>query len=253
MGAPRILVSTWRRQGYSLGPILRDMVGAEAQYISFVQRGGGAVYLATQPAEVTAAAAADAVAGFDGLVLIGGEDLAPETSGISVEEPGANASAERDSWESGLLAAALSADLPVLAVCRGLQLLNCHLGGSLHAEIGGRYADHPVVPAPLEEALAYRHPVRLDPGSRLAGIVGTESLSVNSLHHQAIDRLADGLTVTGRSEDGLVEAVELDSAYWCLGVQWHPELLPPDDPRQGALGDAFVEACRSRRASAYPN
>lgn len=246
MGSPRILLSTWRRQGHSLGPILREMVGAEVQYIAFVQRCGGTVYLATQPDQVTPAAAAQVLAGFDGLVLIGGEDLAPETSGIEVESPGENASAERDRWESGLLAAALSADVPVLAVCRGLQLLNCHLGGTLYAEIGGRYADHPVVPAPLEEALAYRHEVQLDPQSRLAAIIGSEPIQVNSLHHQAIDRLAETLRVTGRSGDGMVEAVELDSAYWCLGVQWHPELMPADDPRQRALGEAFVSACRAQ-------
>ena len=244
---PRVLLNTWRRQGRVFGPPLRDMYGVEVQYVHAVQRAGARVLLSpqadagTDPREV--------LDGMDGLVLIGGEDLAAAVSGVDPCLVGANASGSRDLWEIALLQAALDADLPVLAICRGLQLLNAARGGTLHGDIAGTTPEHPPVPADTELALAHRHGVAFTPGS-LVGTVYGSGKGVNSLHHQAVDRLGDGLQVTARASDGCVEAVELAGARWCVGVQWHPELLPDDELEQG-LFRTFVAECAEARSARY--
>lgn len=238
--APRILCTTWRRQGRTFGPPLRDMYGAEVQYVHALQRAGAVVFLAPQPTNDTDATAA--IAGFDGLVAIGGEDLAAEVSGADPETIGENASADRDRWELALIGAALRADVPLLAVCRGMQLLNVGLGGTLVGEISGSSPEHPPVPSDTERALAYRHQVTFSPDSLAARCYGLPAKPTNSLHHQAIDTVGAGLVVTGRADDGVVEALELPGHRWCLGIQWHPELMP-DDPLEAGVFTAFLEAC----------
>jgi putative glutamine amidotransferase len=238
---PRILSTSWRRQGRTFGPVLRDMFGSEVQYVHSVQEAGGDVYLVPQPAGYRDAS--ELVSGFDGLVLIGGEDLAAEVSGADPATIGENPSADRDRWEIALLQAALAMDVPVLAICRGLQVLNVAFGGTLHGDISGCSAEHPSVPDVLSDALAYRHRITVEPGSLLHAGLGSTVLDVNSLHHQAVDRVGDGIAVTARAADGHVESVEVPAAGWCLGVQWHPELLPDDAP-QRQLFARFVAECR---------
>jgi gamma-glutamyl-gamma-aminobutyrate hydrolase PuuD len=239
----RILVNTWRREAEVFGPVLRDMFGVEVQYAQSLQRAGAQVYLTpqapagTDPAEI--------VRGFDGLLIIGGEDLAADVSGASPQDIGEGAAAERDRWEIALLRAALAADIPVLGICRGMQLLNVAFGGSLQGDIAGISPQHPPVPADRDAALSFRHQVTFEPGSLVSRAYGAAAKDVNSLHHQAVDRVGAGLEVSGRSADGGVEALELPAARWCLGVQWHPELLP-DDPQELGLFTGFVHACRDR-------
>jgi putative glutamine amidotransferase len=236
----RILVNTWRREGEVFGPVLRDMFGVEVQYAQSLQRAGAQVYLApqaqpgTDPAEI--------VRGFDGLLVIGGEDLAADVSGAAPEDIGEGASAERDRWEIALIKAALADDIPVLGICRGMQLLNVAFGGSLHGDIAGRSPQHPPVPADRDQALSFRHRVTFEPGSLASRAYDTTAKEVNSLHHQAVDRLGSGLTVSGRAADGTIEAIELPEARWCLGVQWHPELLPAD-PQEVRLFTEFAQTC----------
>lgn len=239
MAVPRILMTTWRRQGRAFGPVLRDMVGVEVQYVQAVQRAGGDVLLAPPPRPGADEDAVLAVS--DGLLLIGGEDLAAEVSGAHPATIGENASAERDRVEIALLRAVIDMDLPVLAICRGLQLLNVAYGGTLHGDIAGCSIQHPAVPSDLDEALAFRHPIAVEQGTLTEQVLGVQEVAVNSLHHQAIDRVGDGLTVTGRAPDGHVEAVELAEARWCIGVQWHPELMP-DDPASVRLLREFAAA-----------
>lgn len=175
-----------------------------------VEAGGLPVHL---PLDVDPAAV---IGRLDGIVLSGGADVSPSRYGahrhtaVTVVEP------ERDAFEFALVGLALDRDVPVLGICRGLQLLNVHLGGTLHqhAEPHSRYDI---------DASAVAHEVTFVDGSRLADIYGSR-LAVNSLHHQTVDRLGDGLTVTASSNDGVVEGVELGDAV--LAVQWHPELLP---------------------------
>ncbi len=191
-----------------------------ASYVEVVAAAGGLPVLLPPivPADLAAAAAA-AVEGINGLVLTGGADVGPEHYGAEPHAETDRPRAERDHWELALLRAALDADLPVLAVCRGAQLLNVARGGSLHQHlpdlVGG--------PTHRPALGTFAHlSVQATPGSRLAHIVG-ESAEVHCHHHQAIDRLGDGLTVCARADDGTVEGVELASARFALGVQWHPE------------------------------
>jgi putative glutamine amidotransferase len=240
----RILVNTWRRQGRVFGPVVRDMFGVEVSYAHVLQAAGATPYLVPQPG--LGVDADEVLAGFDGLLLIGGEDLAAESSGAAPETIGSNADPERDRWELALLSAALESGVPVLAICRGMQLLNVAFGGTLHGHMTGSTPEHPPVPDDLTAALGFRHRVELVPGSRVRAAIGAEAIATNSLHHQSVDRLGHGLTVTGVAADGVVEAVEPLAATWCVGVQWHPELMPDDDS-QRALVEAFVDTCRARR------
>ena len=244
---PRVLMNTWRHQGRVFGPPLRDMYGAEVQYVQGVQDAGGRVLLAPEADPETDAF--EILGGMDGLLLIGGEDLAAAVSGADPALVGANASESRDRWEIALLEAALARDLPVLAICRGLQLLNAARGGTLHGDIAGAAPEHPPVPAATEAALAYRHAVHIEPGTLTGDIYGAGTREVSSLHPQAIARLGGGLKVVARAGDGCVEAVEVPAARWCVGVQWHRELLAAD-PLERGLFRAFVSACATGRSAA---
>ncbi len=177
----------------------------------------------------------------DGLVLTGGADVDPAVYG---HDPDANLGAlepDRDTWELALLAAAEARDLPVLCVCRGAQLLNVARGGTLRQHVALDEGDgHPRFDS---DGRAHAHDVLLVDGSLAATLYGTH-VAVNSLHHQVIDSLGDGIVVTGRSPDGSPEAVELEGRD-VFGVQWHPELLGRPDPSFTWL----VETARRRLAS----
>lgn len=162
----------------------------------------------------------------DGIVFPGGADVAPAEYGeqalpdINVVEPA------RDSTELRLARWAYDAGLPTLGICRGQQLLNVALGGTLYQDLlaqGATRLDHSDEDGRARNALVHR--VGLEPGSKLAQLIDETEVEVNSLHHQAIKSVAPGLTVTGRSEDGVIEAVEADGARFLVAVQWHPEEL----------------------------
>ena len=182
----------------------------------------------------------------DGLVLTGGEDVAPERYREEVLHPNVESVPERDALEFQLLEWALAADLPVLAICRGLQVLNVALGGTLIQDI-------PSEPAPLlphdaaGPPTTLAHTVAVAPGSCLAALVGPDDTrAVNSRHHQAVRALGEGLVVTATSPDGVVEAAELPSARFCVGVQWHPENFHATGEFD-RLFEGFVAACRKAR------
>jgi putative glutamine amidotransferase len=241
----RILLNTWRRQGRTSGPVVRDMIGVEAQFARPLQEAGAQVFLAPQPLPGTDPA--EIVRGFDGLLLIGGEDLAAEVGGADPALVEAGANAGRDRWEIALLRAALADRLSVLGICRGMQSINAAFGGTLYGDIAGFSPQHPPVPVGRDASQAFRHKVWLESDSILARAYGTTVTEVNSLHHQAVDRLGTGLRVTARAEDGTVEAVEADAFPWCLGVQWHPELLL-EDPVHARLIAGFAGAGRTELA-----
>jgi putative glutamine amidotransferase len=156
----------------------------------------------------------------DGLVLAGGADLDPGRYGAA-PHPLTSSRPDRDSGEFTLLTAALDADLPVLGVCRGMQLLAVAYGGRLHQHLPELTGDHRHQPAPGRYG---SHPVRFAPGSRIAAVMAGAAVEVNSYHHQAVAD-AGGLTVTGWADDGVVEAVEDPDRRFVLGVQWHPEAV----------------------------
>lgn len=222
---PLIGLSTRRWPASLLGAAITPAYGDAsidigiADYPAAVAGAGGVpVHLARD------APAADTVDCLDGLLLSGGADIDPATYGgdrtpaIGPTEPG------RDTWELELLAAALRRRIPVLAICRGMQLLNVAHGGTLLADIPLEQGDgHPRFGGSRHDRA---HPVELIAPSVAAGVYGA-SVMVNSLHHQAVDRVGGGLRVSGRSPDGTVEALEVPGAA-VLAVQWHPESLAGD-------------------------
>jgi putative glutamine amidotransferase len=177
----------------------------------------------------------EALEGVDGLLLPGGDDLLPPPPA----EPPAGldpAPARQVSFDRGLLSRALESGLPVLGICYGLQLLALERGGTLVYELGGHK---------LDESDG-RHAVQVETGSTLAAILEGERFDVNSLHRQAVDAPGQAMQVCARAEDGVVEAIETTGEGFCVGVQWHPEKLDAGSSRR--LFDAFVRACRERRA-----
>jgi len=192
------------------------------EYGAAVAAAGGLPVQLTRDAPV-----ADVVERLDGLVLTGGADVDPTFYGHDPEPELGHVEPDRDRWELDLLRAALDAGTPVLAICRGAQLANVLLGGSLRQHLDLTDGDgHPRFGEPRTLRC---HTVRLVPGSLAAELYGEET-EVNSLHHQAIGAVASSLVVTGRAPDGTVEVVEAPGHAF-LGVQWHPEALAaPSEP-----------------------
>jgi putative glutamine amidotransferase len=182
--------------------------------------------------------AADAVDGLHGLLLAGGADVAPERYGARRDDWTGPPRIDRDDWELALVQAALARDLPILAICRGMQVLNVALGGDLIQHLPDEVGTDDHCPTPGRHG---RHQVEVAPGSRLAAIVGLGAETA-TYHHQAVRALGAGLSPTAWAADGVVEAVELADRSWVQGVQWHPEAHDGD-----ALFAAFVAACRSDR------
>jgi putative glutamine amidotransferase len=172
------------------------------------------------------------------LIISGGGDIDPKSYGGSAHETLYSVSEERDAFEFALARAALAdTRVPLLCICRGLQVLNVACGGTLHAHLPDVIGD--AVDHRLPERQPATHPVRIDADSRLAAILGRTTCDVISWHHQAIDRLGDGLRPVAWASDGVIEAIEHVQHPWCVAVQWHPE-MQLDDPLQARLFRALV-------------
>ncbi|MFF8954752.1 gamma-glutamyl-gamma-aminobutyrate hydrolase family protein [Streptomyces sp. NPDC014894] len=204
-----------------------------ARYPALVQRAGGLA--AMLPPDAGPGSAPAVVARMDGLVVAGGADVEPVRYGAERDPRTGPATRDRDAWELALIHAALAAGVPLLGICRGMQLLNVALGGTLVQHLDGHTGG---------EGVFTSHTVKPVPGTRYASIV-PHAAEVPSYHHQAVDRLAPGLTACAYAEDGTVEAVETESG-WAVGVQWHPE-MGGDLAVMGAL----VEAARGGRGRGH--
>ncbi|MFI0423919.1 gamma-glutamyl-gamma-aminobutyrate hydrolase family protein [Spongiactinospora sp. 9N601] len=178
------------------------------------------------------------MARFDGLLLPGGGDVAPHRYGAADRhEDVYDVDDEQDGFDLALARYALEAGMPALAVCRGMQVVNVALGGTLHQDMGGPGLEHRHVV----------HPVALRPGSLLGRVTGVPKLDASCYHHQRVDRLGDGLTATAHAADGTVEGAEGTALPgWFAAVQWHPEDTAARDPAQQALFDGLVRAARER-------
>lgn len=163
----------------------------------------------------------------DGVLISGGDDVDPSSYGAA-NTASKNTSSEVDEFEVAVARAAQHQGKPVLAICRGLQLLNVALGGTLLQEVTSEGGVHEPVTRDHEEMQARRHVVRFESESTLAAMYGAREAKVNTLHHQGVDRIADDLIVEGRTDDGLIEAARYSGNWWALGVQWHPERLDGD-------------------------
>ena len=221
-------------------------VALNTAYVSAIEN-AGLVPLVVPP--LSDPDAADRIlAGVDGLVLTGGEDLAPEYFGQERHAKLGRVSQARDATEMALIGAARRLRMPVLAICRGIQVLNVECGGTLIQDIAAQRPDALEHDGHGGRRDASLHPVELEEGSIVSIATDARRLDVNSLHHQAIDRLGDGLRVTGTAPDGIIEAVESTDDWWVLAVQWHPEEMdssarPGGEP--GPLFKAFGEAVRA--------
>jgi putative glutamine amidotransferase len=185
----------------------------------------------------------------DGLCLAGGVDVAPAEYGEEPHPALGKVDAARDRTELTLARWALEANLPILGICRGIQSLNVAAGGSLYQDIASQRPGSLTHNIKLAESSWERpiHRVRLAPGSRLASVLGTTDLMVNSFHHQAVKRPADGFTAVAWADDGIVEGIEHPARCFVVGVQWHPEGMFRTDPLARRLFAAFVEATHHRK------
>jgi putative glutamine amidotransferase len=213
-------------------------------YLRAVQEAGGVPVLL--PPQFDAASRQALWHRIDGLLLTGGGDIDPSRFGAERHPTVIEVSPARDALEIGLTVSAIEEAVPLFAICRGVQVLNVALGGTLVQDIVSERPgalDHD----PEAPRSARVHDVVLEHDSALARILGATSLRVNSIHHQAIDRVAESLRVTARAPDGIIEGVEgSDAEWWVVGVQWHPEELIADpEPWDRALLAALVDRARA--------
>lgn len=215
-------------------------------YIEAVSRAGGIVVLV--PPQPFDESAADAVLdGLDGLILTGGKDVDSRRYGQDPHPSNDEPRLDRDALEDRLLERAIARDIPFLGICRGMQVLNTALGGSLIQHVpdaigSTRYN--------AGNGVFTENPVATVPGTRTAELIG-EQAQVLSYHHQAIETVAPGLTVSAQSDDGIIQAVDVDGMTFGVAVQWHPEESAADDARLfAALVDAAADYRLNRKFSA---
>jgi putative glutamine amidotransferase len=231
---PVIAVTTYGRED--------ERFALPTGYVDAIRRAGGVPVL-LPPGEANVEALFDRI---DGLLLGGGGDICPDIARCSPHLLNYKLDPERDQTEIKLVHEAIQRKLPTLGICRGCQIINVALGGTL--------IEH--VPDVVGERIAHRqaqgkpahHMVHVEPQSRLAGILGQTDVDVVSSHHQAIRRPADALTVTALAEDGTIEGAELKDHPWLMAVQWHAEMSPASDVPQQRLFAGLVEAAKCYRA-----
>jgi len=181
----------------------------------------------------------------DGLLVSGGADVAPALYGEEILNETVKIDAARDTFEIPLLRAAVRQDLPLLAICRGIQVLNVALGGSLYQDIPAQ-VETETCHSQMAARHVATHAVRVASGTRVAEIVGAGAMAVNSFHHQALKTVAGDLQVVARAEDDIVEAVEIVDRRFCIGVQFHPEEMVGDHAPARRLFAAFAAAAADR-------
>lgn len=182
--------------------------------------------------------------GIDGLLLTGGVDVHPH---FFDEEPHikiGDIMLERDEVELKLTEAALKKTMPMLGICRGLQLLNVALGGTLYQDINSQYEHTPILHKQNARRKEASHFIEITKDSQLYEIIGKEKIAVNSFHHQALKKVPDIFKITAKASDGIIEAFEMKEYPYCVGVQWHPEEMAiAEDEHAKNLFKSFIDAC----------
>jgi len=176
----------------------------------------------------------------DGVVMAGGPDVHPKYFGQEIDPYCGTIVEDRDIMELYVMKRVMEADMPVLGVCRGMQLMNVALGGTLHQDV----VHHMNIVHRQTDGVLYWHDVVFAGDSMLRRLVSSERCPVNSYHHQAVDRLADGLIATAYNPDGLIEAFERPASKFLMAVQWHPEVSYTKDSFSRKIFAHFLEACK---------
>lgn len=217
--------------------------GVNTAYVRAVLAAGGVPVLLLP--ELTPEESLDLFCECDALLLTGGEDVDPACYGAECHPKLGTVDRRRDANELALVADARARDLPILAICRGIQLVNVACGGSLIQDIPSERPS-PISHDPDTPRETAAHAIAIEPGSRLSQIMEATELQTNSFHHQAVDRVGDGLVASATAPDGLIEALESsDPAEWIVAVQWHPEELSiRDDAVDRPLFAALISAAR---------
>ncbi len=216
-------------------PNAADRYELPREYVAAVRR-AGAIPVLIAPGEPRVD---DLLERVDGLVLAGGGDIDPTRWGGEAHPTVEFVDAARDDLELDLARRVLDEGIPTLAICRGMQVVNVALGGTLHPHLPETF-DGPISHR-QEPKWSHTHEIELEPGSLVAEVMGASVVDPAGWHHQAVDRLGSGLAVTGWSPDGVIEAVELAGHPWLVAVQWHPEMTAADDQAQQRLFDGLVE------------
>lgn len=241
MPASRPFVALPGRASDAAEGLRTEVVAAGTRYATAVERAGGQPVLLPPFLDIDECAVREraqaALSRVDALVMVGGVDIDPARYGAPRHARTSGVDTTQDSFEFALVEAAIAIELPVLAICRGMQVLNVARGGTLVQHLPDDLSRNP--------HRKVHHEVHLADGSFVAEAVGAIDVSGHSVHHQAVDRVGQGLRVTGRASDGVVEAIELDHG-WVVGVQWHPEDTAEHDPHQSALFEALVQQARQR-------
>ncbi|MFM2096490.1 MAG: hypothetical protein RIS70_3614 [Planctomycetota bacterium] len=209
--------------------------GVPAAYCDAVRRAGGIPVLVPH-GEAQWQALLERL---DGVIMAGGGDINPERYGAKTHALCYGIDDARDTQEIAVARWLVEHHVPTFAICRGMQVLNVALGGTLIQHLPDVVGETVLHRAPPRRPI--EHAVELAPDSRLARMLGTHHLVSLSWHHQAVDQLGEGLVAVGRAADGVTEAVELRQAGWVVGVQWHPELTAATDPLQQRLFDSFIQ------------
>ena len=211
-----------------------------AEYVDSIRRAGG-IPILVPPGENQLD---KLLSHLDGLILSGGGDVDPTLYGGQPHQTVYNVSPERDNSEAAIVSKIVESGMPMLCICRGLQVLNVALGGTLIEHIPdvvGEEVPHRALPRnPV------MHPVQVQSDSKLGRVLQSEQVETASWHHQALDRVAPGLEVVATAPDGILEALEMPHHPWLVAVQWHPELTAADDPVQQRLFDTLVEVARRK-------
>ncbi len=178
----------------------------------------------------------------DGVILTGGTDVHPDRYRGSIHPQLSEINPGRDESDFRIAETVLKQDIPVLGICRGMQVLNVCLGGTLYQHLPESFGQ--TVAHQISTQKATGHSVKIIKGSRLHNIVSNRDMEIVSWHHQAVDEIPQEFTITAWAADGVVEAVEMKSHRWLVAVQWHPELSAGRDIRQQKLFDELIKACR---------
>ncbi|HXX77973.1 MAG TPA: gamma-glutamyl-gamma-aminobutyrate hydrolase family protein [Ktedonobacteraceae bacterium] len=229
----------------------RPIYANNRSYVHAVESGGGIPVLIPMLKDLTMLTAL--LSRLDGLLLPGGIDLHPSHYDEEVHPLTEDADQELDEFEINLASLALQQDMPVLGICRGMQLLNIVLGGTLIQDIDLMYPDNVIHSHRDWPRTHFAHKISVEPGSRMEKILGTSEVRVNSLHHQAIKELGKGVRITGRSPDGIPELLEVSGYRFVMAVQGHPEEIYTIEPAFKRLFAAFVEASCPRMAEEGAN